>query len=435
MEGCIRNGIDAQSANKIFDEMAEFAKYAFNKSHAACYAVIAYRTAYLKAYYPSEFMAATLNSFLGDLDKIPAYIEECKTLGIQILKPTINKSYTKFSVENNNIRFGLGSIKNVGIQPVNNIIRNRKEKGGFLDFINFLERMVDQGINKKCIESLIKAGAFDEFNITRSTLLASFETMIDIVQSDKRKSQDGQMSIFDLMEENKEDMNIIKYKYVYHNEIPKKELLSLEKEMLGIYISGHPLENIKEFIESKRTIAIKDIITRDEENIKNIFDGHKVTLVGIINSVTKKFTKTNKMLAIIGLEDLEASMEILAFDSIYQNASNLIKEENIIIVEGRLNVKEDSVTIFASSIKGLETEEEMTITVDITNIIEAKKEELRDLIRACSKTRNAVHFVQVKIGEEIRPCGKIFVDDNILHKLEEIVANKNIEIIKKNVLK
>ena len=166
--GCVRNGIDEQSANKIFDEMAEFAKYAFNKSHAAAYAVVSYRTAYLKAYYPAEFMAATLNSFLGNLDKVPLYIDECKRMNIQILKPEINKSFTKFTVEDGKIRFGLGSIKNVGIPVLEAIVKNREEQGPFKDLADFCERMQNDSVNKKCIESLIKSGAMDEFNQTRS---------------------------------------------------------------------------------------------------------------------------------------------------------------------------------------------------------------------------------------------------------------------------
>ena len=252
--GCVRNGIDEKSADKIFDEMAEFAKYAFNKSHAACYAVVAYRTAYLKAYYPEEFMAATLNSFLGNLDKIPQYIDECKALGIEILKPEINKSNTKFTVEdvetiqsesgNNSIsnigkiRFGLGSIKNVGTAPVNSIVKERNENGEYKSFTDFCERIADEAVNKKCVESLIKAGVFDEFEQTRSTLLASFETIIDTIQSGKKKGFKGQVSMFDLgTEEEQEELNEIKYTFEEHEELQNKELLSLEKEMLGIYIS------------------------------------------------------------------------------------------------------------------------------------------------------------------------------------------------------
>ena len=253
--GCVRNGIDAKSANKIFDEMAEFAKYAFNKSHAACYAVVAYRTAYLKAYYPAEFMAATLNSFLGNLDKIPQYIDECKRLGIQILKPDINKSFEKFTVEDGKIRFGLGAIKNVGTIPVENIVKERKEKGEYKSFTDFCERVSELQVNKKCVESLIKAGAFQEFEQTRATLLASFETIIDTIQSGNKKGFNGQVSMFDIgTKQEKEDMEKQKYKFEEYEEMPEKEMLSMEKEMLGIYISGHPLEKYREQIAKQANI-------------------------------------------------------------------------------------------------------------------------------------------------------------------------------------
>ena len=213
--GCIRNGIDEQSANKIFDEMAEFAKYAFNKSHAAAYSVVSYRTAYLKLYYPEEFMAATLNSFLGNLDKVPEYIDECKRLRIEILKPSINKSDTKFIVDNKKIRFGLGSIKNVGINAIDNIVEERKKNGDFKDFSDFCERIQNEAINKKCIESLIKAGAFDEFKQTRNTLLASYERIIDTINESSRKSIVGQVSIFDMDGQSGFELNKIKYSYIF----------------------------------------------------------------------------------------------------------------------------------------------------------------------------------------------------------------------------
>lgn len=265
--GCVRNGIDEKSANKIFDEMSEFAKYAFNKSHAACYAVVAYRTAYLKTYYPEEFMAATLNSFLGNLDKIPEYIDECKRLKINILKPDINKSMSKFTVEDGKIRFGLGSIKNVGKAPVDAIIEERESNGIFKGFIDFCERVIDKGVNKKCVESLIKAGVFEEFEQTRATLLASFEQIIDGIQSEKKRGLDGQVSMFDMgTKEEKEDMQKKKYAFEIHQEVSDKEKLSMEKEMLGIYISGHPLEKYRKLIQQQTNISTLDINQIEEQN-------------------------------------------------------------------------------------------------------------------------------------------------------------------------
>ena len=346
--GCVRNGIDEESANKIFDEMAEFAKYAFNKSHAACYAVVAYRTAYLKAYYPAEFMAATLNSFLGNLDKIPQYIDECKSLGISILKPEINKSYSKFTVEDGKIRFGLGSIKNVGIAPVESIVKERTENGEYESFTNFCERIADEGVNKKCIESLIKAGAFDEFEQTRSTLLASFEGIIDSIQSEKKKGLAGQVSMFDLgTESQKEELNEMKYTFEEHEELPTKELLSLEKEMLGIYISGHPLEKLRNQIEMQtniNTIELKKLgeqmtTNLDEDNLQiqnekpKYHDGQNVKYAGIITSIKKKYTKNNKIMAFVTIEDLYGTAEVIVFENAYLKAGKSLVEENIVMVD------------------------------------------------------------------------------------------------------
>ena len=390
--GCVRNGIDEVSANKIFDEMAEFAKYAFNKSHAACYAVVAYRTAYLKAYYLAEFMAATLNSFLGNLDKVPQYIDECKELSIEILKPEINKSYAKFTVEDGKIRFGLGSIKNVGTKPVNSIVEERNENGEYKSFTDFCERIADREVNKKCIESLIKAGAFDEFEQTRSTLLASFESIIDSIQSEKKRGLSGQVSMFDLgSTEQKEELNEMKYKFEEHDELPEKELLSLEKEMLGIYISGHPLEKLREQIERKTSINTIELKKLDEQMSSNLNeenlqmqnekpkyqDGQNVKYAGIITSIKKKYTKNNKIMAFVTIEDLYGTAEVIVFENAYLKAGKNLVEENIVMVDGRLSIREDdTTTIIANEIKDFGEQKQRILTLDITNLDEEHKEKL-----------------------------------------------------------
>ena len=427
--GCVRNGIDEVSANKIFDEMAEFAKYAFNKSHAACYAVVSYRTAYLKAYYPAEFMAATLNSYLGNLDKAPQYIDECKRLGIQILKPDINKSFEKFTVEDGKIRFGLGAIKNVGTIPVENIVKERKEKGEYKSFTDFCERVSELQVNKKCVESLIKAGAFQEFEQTRATLLASFEAIIDTIQSGNKKGFNGQVSMFDIgTKQEKEDMEKQKYKFEEYEEMPEKEMLSMEKEMLGIYISGHPLEKMREQIMHSTNINSLDLskiaeeadTTNIEENTQQIqnakpkfVDGQKVKYAGIITSIKKKYTKNNKIMAFITIEDLYGTAEIIAFENAVVNAGKSLIEENIVVVDGRLSIRDDQEpTIIANEIKDLGEEKPNVITFDITNYTEEQKEKLRCAIKYFSGDRNNMN-VQVKIGEDIKPCGAIYYNDEV----------------------
>ena len=441
--GCVRNGIDKESANKIFDEMAEFAKYAFNKSHAACYAVVAYRTAYLKAYYPAEFMAATLNSFLGNLDKIPQYIDECKLLGIEILKPDINKSNSKFTVENidggqkiGKIRFGLGSIKNVGLVPIDSIIKERNENGKFKSFTDFCERIADEAVNKKCIESLIRAGAFQEFPENRATLLASFETIIDTIQSSKKKGLDGQVSMFDIGNEEDEEKNDkIKYTYYNQQEFTEKELLSMEKEMLGIYVSGHPLEKLRDQIEHETNINTKQIKEIDEEMSKEeqteklqFKDGQNVKYAGIITAVKKKYTKTNKIMAFVTVEDLFGQAEIIVFENAYLSSQKSLIEENIVLVDGRLSIRENEETkIIAKQITDFGVKKHKVLIFDITELEEETKAKLRGAIKYFSGERNNIS-VKIRIDNEFKPCVAIFVTDEILKVFEEILGKERVNI-------
>ncbi len=439
IKGCVRNGIDEASANKIFDEMAEFAKYAFNKSHAAAYAVVSYRTAYLKAYYPEEFMAATLNSFLGNLDKIPMYIDECKRLKIDILKPDINKSYTKFTVDNGKIRFGLGSIKNVGISAVNAIVKEREENGLYESFTDFCERMKNEAVNKKCIESLIRAGAFDEFEQTRSTLLASFETILDTIQETERKSFAGQVTMFDLaMPE--ENIKELQYSFNVQKEFSEKDLLSMEKEMLGIYISGHPLEKLRVQIEREtnvNSLKLKELanlqstVLDEGEFIarKNEYkDGQFVKYAGIITSVKKKYTKNNTIMAFVTVEDLYGTVEIIVFENCYQDSSKYLVEESIVMVEGRLSIREDDEPkIVARTIKPFGDNKKRILTIDINGMEEREKDRLRGIIRYFCGDRNNTP-VQIMEDGDLKPCGAIYLTDEILKEIEEAIGKERIEI-------
>lgn len=430
--GCVRNGIDAESANKIFDEMAEFAKYAFNKSHAAAYAVVSYRTAYLKAYYPGEFMAATLNSFLGNLDKIPDYIEECKRLNIQILKPDINKSYTKFTVDNEKIRFGLGSIKNVGTAAVDEIVEERTKNGEFKDFADFCERIKDLSVNKKCVESLTKAGAFDNFEQTRSTLIASYETIIDTISNSDKKSFDGQVSMFDLTPVENKKIDEIKYNYTILPEYTEKEMLFMEKEMLGIYISGHPLEKIKSQIELQTTIntyQMKKINSDIEETGMSEFEDNQfVKYAGIVTSVKKKYTKTNKLMAFITVEDMYGPTEVIVFENCYQNCANILVEDSIILVEGRLSVREDEDTkIVARDIKEFGIQKKKILSINITELDEESKNKLRGAIKFFCGDKNNMP-IQIINGDKKDLAGGIYITDTILSELQELIGKERIKI-------
>lgn len=438
--GCVRNGIDEQSANKIFDEMAEFAKYAFNKSHAAAYAVVAYRTAYLKTYYPAEFMAATLNSFLGNLDKIPEYIVECKRLNIEILKPSINKSFTKFTVNDNKIRFGLGSVKNVGTSAVETIVQEREKNGEFKSFTDFAERMQGEAVNKKCIESLIKSGAFDELGETRHTLLNSFEGVLDTISGETKKSIEGQVTMFDIASQETTE----KHKYTLNKaeEYDERELLDMEKEMLGIYISGHPLAKLQEKIKANTNINTLQMISMKEENDFSK-DGKQVKYAGIITSVKKKYTKNNTIMAFVTVEDLYGSTEIIVFDSCYNRSSGVLLEDNIVLVDGRLSIREeDDVKIVANTITDFETvakqaqeteivmkqeQRPKVLILDIQNASEEQKSRLRGAIRFFMGDRNNI-AVKVQDKEGLKPCGAIYLNEEILKEFKEILGEENVKI-------
>ncbi len=436
--------------------MAEFAKYAFNKSHAAAYAVVSYRTAYLKAYYKEEFMAATLNSFLGNLDKVPLYIDECRKMGIQILKPDINKSFTRFTVDDGKIRFGLGSIKNVGTSAVDCIVKNREEDGSFKDFSNFCERMQNESVNRKCIESLIKAGAFDEFEQTRSTLMASFEDILDSIQETNKKSLKGQMSMFDLAfgndfsEDNKEidsmnQLEKMKYNYTYLKEYSEKELLSMEKEMLGLYISGHPLEEFRNQISEQtniNTLKMKEIQEAENESLQidsRFRDGQMVKLAGIINSVKKKYTKTNKIMAFVTVEDLFGQCEVIVFENCYQMCSDILMDESIVLIEGRLSIREDEdVKIVANKITQFNVAPKSTIDsnnfssgvksikINITNLSEEQKDKLRGAIRFFSGDRNNCR-IDIQNGDRVDSAGGVLMSEDILKEFVEIVGEDNVK--------
>ena len=428
--GCVRNGIDKESANKIFDEMAEFAKYAFNKSHAAAYSVVSYRTAYLKTYYPAEFMAATLNSFLGNLDKVPVYIYECKRLNIEILKPDINKSFTKFTVQDNKIRFGLGSIKNVGVSAIETVIAERIKNGEFKSFTDFCERIQSGTVNKKCIECLIKAGCFDSMSQTRATLLASFEKIMDTINNQGRNSLANQVTMFDIVEPEE----TVKYQYTVLKELDERELLSQEKEMLGIYVSGHPLEKLREAISNQTNITSIQIKDLNEENSGNFKDGQTVKYAGTITGIKKKYTKRNTIMAFVTVEDLYGNAELVVFDSVYSRCDSILIDENVILVEGRLSIKEDEeARIIVQNIKEFSENDSANnsngrktkMIIDITELTSNQKERLKGAIKFFSGDKVNMRLSIIEKTQE-KPCGAIFLTEETLEQFKEIVGEENI---------
>ena len=362
IEGAAKNGIDEKSANKIFDEMAEFAKYAFNKSHAAAYAVVAYQTAYLKCHYPEEFMAAYMNSFIGNQNKIPVYVNECRELGIEVLRPDINESFSKFTVVNGKIRFAISSIKNVGETAVEDIIKERERNGKYKNFIDFCERLSSDTINKKCVESLIKAGCFDEIEkeYTRYDLLDNFEKIIDGVVHTRKNNYINQINFFGEIEGNDDSIKIDK-----SERIPsQRELLDMEKEMLGMYLTGHPLDEYKEMIEKNSTVSTLDLNVQenteemdenDEEDEAINYDGKNVSICGIFKRGKVLMTKAGKNMMFAGLEDVYGEIELVLFPNVFDRFEAILKDDTVVKVEGRVSIKEDEATkVLVSSIKKLE---------------------------------------------------------------------------------
>lgn len=345
--GCVRNGIDADIASRIFDELAEFAKYGFNKSHAAAYAIIAYQTAWLKYYYPVEFTAALITSVMDSSGKVAEYIMHSKNLNIEILPPDINESYIKFTVNENNIRFGLAAVKNVGINAIASIIRAREEKGPFKSLYDFLNKVDLSVINKRTVESLIKCGAFDSLGAKRSQMLAVYEKLMDGVHEQKKRNGEGQISLFDAIETTE---TVEENLYPNIDEYPQNVLLSMEKEMLGLYISGHPLLEYKDILDNKTSITTADLISHsdEEDSDKSIedlsLDGRRVIMGGILTSVRQKTTKNNNLMAFAQLEDLYGTIEVIIFPKIFEENARFIKIDSIVLVEGRVSQREDEET-------------------------------------------------------------------------------------------
>ena len=338
--GCIKNGIDEKTANKIYDEMIDFAKYAFNKSHAAAYAVVSYQTAFLKYYYPVEYMAALMTSVIENPSKVAAYIYACRQMNIKILPPDINRGYADFSVDEGNIRYGLAAIKSIGKPIIQTIVEERKEYGEFKNLEDFISRMsTREALNKRAIENFIKAGALDCLGGTRKQFMSIYIQIVDHVNQEKKYSMTGQMSLFDLVsEEEKSDFQIQLPKV---GEYAKETKLAFEKEVLGVYISGHPLEEYEEQWQKAISATTLDFQLDEESNHSKVHDGAREIIGGFITEKTMKATKTNQMMAFITLEDLLGTVEIVVFPRDYEKNRNLLEVDRKVFIKGRVSEEDD----------------------------------------------------------------------------------------------
>ena len=331
--GCIRNGVSEAAAQSIYDEIVEFANYAFNKAHAVCYAVVSYQTAYLKCHYPKQYMAALMTSVLDSATKISGYIAECKEMNIPVLPPDINHSVDNFSVEDDAIRFGLGAVKNVGRGLIRSMVEKRREGGPFRSLEDFLQRMGDE-LNKRAVENFIKCGAMDCFGNHRSELLAVYDQMMDAIAASRKKNLEGQMGLFAMLDDDDKAAAIPIPKLP---ELRKTDMMTMEKETTGIYLSGHPMDDYRKFLKNTRVLPIGELMSEEA----TLRDDEIVSVAGIVQNVKMKTTRNNSMMAYVTVEDDTAAIEMLAFSNVLSQYGGYLKENSAVVITGRLSLRDD----------------------------------------------------------------------------------------------
>lgn len=337
--GCVSRGIPENVADQIYEDMMDFAKYAFNKSHAACYAVVSYQTAYLKYYYPVEFMAALMTSVIDNSSKVTEYIMSCASMGIDILPPDVNNGQAGFSVQNGSIRFALTALKNVGRPVIAAIVAEREERGPYTSLKDFISRTSQYDVNKRVIENLIKAGAFDSLPGTRKQMMHVYAGMMEYLVKDKKNNMAGQMSLFDLVGD--EEKNSFEIPMPDVGEYSKEELLAFEKEVVGFYFSGHPLEAYQEFISHRVSARTLDFYRDDETGETKVTDGKNVVIGGILTDKKVKYTKNDKIMAFVTIEDLYGSVEVVIFPRDYEKNRELLEVDAKVFVKGRVQVEDE----------------------------------------------------------------------------------------------
>ncbi len=346
--GAVERGFEKRFAEDTFSLVEKFGNYGFNKSHATGYALVSYQTAYLKTHYPREFMAALLTSVINTKDRVPFYVNECREMGIEILPPDINKSYAGFTATDEGIRFGLSAVRNVGESAVESIKRVRQDAGEFRSFQDFCERVEVGVLNKRALESLVKSGAFDSMGYTRNHLLKTYDAVADVCTAKRRRAQEGQFSLFDGGEQQDIDADLLEGKVF--TELPKDRLLSYEKEVLGLYVTDHPLMEVKD--------RLKKYVECDTAHLKELKDGNIRWVGGIVSKITKKLTKKGDPMAVVNLEDLVGSVEIVVFPTLYAQHVEVLTEDEIVCIRGRLDVREDEVKMIALEINKPDLQDE-----------------------------------------------------------------------------
>ncbi|MCL2592022.1 MAG: DNA polymerase III subunit alpha [Defluviitaleaceae bacterium] len=425
--GCIKNGIPKEAAEKIFDEMTSFAQYAFNKSHAAAYAVIGYQTAWLKVYYPVEFMAALLSSIMDSSTKVSEYIEQCKKMGIKLLPPDINEGFASFSVSDGNIRFGLLAIKNVGRNVISAIVREREKNGKYKSLTEFIQRNESKDMNKRCIESLIKAGAFDSFDGNRRQYIDAYEKILSGSHKSKRQNLEGQMSLFEMGSVN--DENIHKDNLAPLEEYKIGELLAMEKEMLGIYVSGHPLSAYSGVLDQVVNARSLDFMMNEEDlgeiSESKLKDGESVTVGGMITAKKIIYTKSNKPMAFVTIEDTHGHMEVVVFPNVYEKFLSSLSEGRVILVSGKASHKDDEDTkILANTLKFYE---DIALWLKIPTGSSITEKNLTDILEQ-NKGSTKIVIYKEETEKRIKPDFTTGVTIEVLEKLKSMLGEKSVVI-------
>ena len=429
--GCIANGISEQVANKIYDEMIDFAKYAFNKSHAAAYAVVSYQTAFLKYYYPVEFMAALMTSVIEMPNKVAEYIQVCRQMGISILPPDVNCGIYGFSVDHGAIRYGLSAIKSVGRPVINALVEEREKNGTYRSLKDFIERLTGI-VNKRAIENFIKAGALDCLEGNRRQKMNVYGQIVDSIAQEKKNSFAGQMSLFDLVsDEDKKDFEI---RMPNVGEYDKEMVLAFEKEVLGIYLSGHPLEGYRGIMDKMISAKTTDFQPDEESGIPKVYDGQKVIIGGMITERTIKYTRNNKVMAFLTVEDLVGNVEVVVFPRDYEKWQTLITDDARVFIQGRVNAEDDRPSkLILEKVHSFEDiPREIWIQFKDKAEYSAAEAELQSFLQSASGTSAVVIYLKdVKAMKRLPAAFCIRSNEEILSELKKKYGESNVKVVER----
>ena len=437
VKGCVNNGIDEKTANHIYDEMIDFAKYAFNKSHAAAYAVVSYQTAYLKYYYPREFMAALMTSVMDNVSKFSEYVLTCRRMmGIPVLPPDINEGESGFSVSGDAIRYGLSAIKSVG-KPVTEVILAERERNGpFRSMEDFVGRMSMKEVNKRTLENFIKSGALDTLPGTRRQKMAVAPTMLEEKAREKKSMFEGQLSLFDIAGE--EDRNEFQITFPDVGEYSKDELLAFEKEILGVYISGHPLDDYEDTWRRNITATSAQFIVDEETDAAGVADGSRAVIGGLVAGKTVKTTRTNQLMAFITLEDLLGPVEVIVFPRDYEANRDLFTEDSKLFIRGRVSIGDDPVgkLVCEQVIPFDSIPKELWLQFPDMETYQSGEQRLLTSLRSSEGKDRVVIYLQKERAKKVLPANwNVQVTPGLLEELGRGLGEKNVKVVEKGLEK